>query len=636
MRASGARGSPLRPAGAASSGERTSWAGTNLWRALLRLVLVWPAALVGCADEGGAGWRGDAAAAGASTHASGGAPAAEAVVIGFVGDTSATAASALRGVRVGVAEAAHAGRLVGRSLSLLRVETASPRGARAAARRLVGRGAVALVGGFDERSCREIAAVAERERVVFLNVACRSDALRRSTSAGALHVEASDSMYREASAGATAGDTAVLWHPGLARYGAVQLNDRLVRAGVEPDGPAWAGWMAVKAVWEGLLDAPRSSRPRLEEALTSAPAAFDGHKGEPLRFDPGTGQLVQPVYAVSRAGMRRARAGSGYGARPADVPPVPVSGGVYAFVSNEGSADVSVIDLAAHREISRIPIGARPRGIQASPDGRRILVALSDDAPAAESDRDAIAVIDLASGAVVGRYGAGSDPEQFAISPDGRRLYSANEDAGTASVTGVAAGEVLATLIVGIEPEGVAVSPDGRWVYIAAETSNTVSVIDTRVNEVVASFLVDARPRGVAFSPGGGRAYVTNEIAGTVSVIDVAAHRVVASIPLDPDGLAKPVGVVVSPDGGRIYVANGHGNSVAVIDAGADRVVGRIPVGRRPWGIAISPDGARVYTANGGSDDLSVIDTASGRVVATIVVGSRPWGVAVAEVPAAR
>src|SRR4029079_6127116 len=116
------------------------------------------------------------------------------------------------------------------------------------------------------------------------------------------------------------------------------------------------------------------------------------------------------------------------------------------------------------------PLGVAQRGLQASPDGRRIYVALSDEHPNATSRGDAIAVVDVATRRVVARYAAGGDPERFAVTPDGARLYASNEDAGTASATDLRTGRVLATLVVGIEPEGVAASPDGRWVYVTAET----------------------------------------------------------------------------------------------------------------------------------------------------------------------
>ena len=78
------------------------------------------------------------------------------------------------------------------------------------------------------------------------------------------------------------------------------------------------------------------------------------------------------------------------------------------FVSNEGSRTVSVVDVAARRVVATIPVGERPRGIQTSPDGRRVLVALSDDRPNEASGRDAIAEIDVATRRVVARASSSS------------------------------------------------------------------------------------------------------------------------------------------------------------------------------------------------------------------------------------
>src|SRR3954447_16518723 len=106
-----------------------------------------------------------------------------------------------------------------------------------------------------------------------------------------------------------------------------------------------------------------------------------------------------------------------------------------ALVSNEAAHDVTVSAGATNRVVATIVLGVRPRGIQASPDGRRVYVALSDDRPNTTTRDDAIAVIDVATRRVVARYPAGSDPEQFAVTPDGARLFASNEDAGTASAT---------------------------------------------------------------------------------------------------------------------------------------------------------------------------------------------------------
>jgi YVTN family beta-propeller protein len=127
-----------------------------------------------------------------------------------------------------------------------------------------------------------------------------------------------------------------------------------------------------------------------------------------------------------------------------------------AYVTNEKSNDISVIDTAMDKVVATMPVGERPRGIHLSPDGKRVYVALGDE--------DRIAVVDTTSLQVIERISAGSDPELFDISPDGKRLFVSNEDANTASVIDLQTRQIVASVPVGIEPEGVTVSPDGRLV----------------------------------------------------------------------------------------------------------------------------------------------------------------------------
>jgi YVTN family beta-propeller protein len=46
-------------------------------------------------------------------------------------------------------------------------------------------------------------------------------------------------------------------------------------------------------------------------------------------------------------------------------------------VTNEISGDLTVIDAETLTPVTTIPLGKRPRGIVASPDGKRLYVALS-------------------------------------------------------------------------------------------------------------------------------------------------------------------------------------------------------------------------------------------------------------------
>ncbi|HYR08344.1 MAG TPA: ABC transporter substrate-binding protein [Longimicrobium sp.] len=211
------------------------------------------------------------------------------------------AAGAARGVTLGVEEAARTGELMGRRIELVTLDSIE-----AAASLAADAHPAALVGGSDEASCRALGELAARMDSIFVNIGCRADVLRGDACGGVYHVEASTRMYADALA-ARGGDAAeateaVLWHPSLERFGAAQLNDRFrVRFGGEMDSGAWAGWMAVKVLWEASLRARTTEAEGLRAYLERDATQFDGHKGWPLSFRPWDHQLRQPLYLVAPA-----------------------------------------------------------------------------------------------------------------------------------------------------------------------------------------------------------------------------------------------------------------------------------------------------------------------------------------------
>ncbi len=114
------------------------------------------------------------------------------------------------------------------------------------------------------------------------------------------------------------------------------------------------------------------------------------------------------------------------------------------YVTNEASGDVTVIDAVTDTVLTTIPVGKRPRGIQVSPDGKSVYVALSGSPFAgpdvkkeplpADKKADGIGIIDPLTNKLIRILPGGSDPEQFVVSRDGTRLYVANEDASSASL----------------------------------------------------------------------------------------------------------------------------------------------------------------------------------------------------------
>jgi YVTN family beta-propeller protein len=325
------------------------------------------------------------------------------------------------------------------------------------------------------------------------------------------------------------------------------------------------------------------------------------------------------------------------------------------YVSNERSGDVTVIDGSDHKVLATIPVGKRPRGIHAGPDGKTVYVALSgtpiaappqldshgnpifqkrkddDDDDDVKSDKsaDAIGVLDVAQRKLTGKILAGSDPEEFALSKDGKQLYVSNEDVKTASVIDIATGKVQHIVLVGQEPEGVATLPDGKHFYVTCESGGDIFVIDTVNFKPVAQFKVEPRPRSAAFLSTGGIGFIPSESVGKLNVIDTV-HSVVSKVIELPEG-SRPMSVKLSPDEKTLYVSNGRGGTISVIDTHTYALLNTIKVGTRPWGIAVSPDGKILYSANGPSNDVSVVDLAANKEVARVKAGTSPWSVAIVQ-----
>src|SRR4029078_8551339 len=91
-----------------------------------------------------------------------------------------------------------------------------------------------------------------------------------------------------------------------------------------------------------------------------------------------------------------------------------------AYVANECTNAVTVIDTATNSVIATIPIGTIPASVAITPDGTRAYVTLPIPGI------NAIAVIDTATNTVIATIPVGFEPQNIAIAPDGARAYVPN------------------------------------------------------------------------------------------------------------------------------------------------------------------------------------------------------------------
>jgi YVTN family beta-propeller protein len=308
------------------------------------------------------------------------------------------------------------------------------------------------------------------------------------------------------------------------------------------------------------------------------------------------------------------------------------------YVTNERSGNLTEIDAATQQVIATVPLGKRPRGIHASPDGHFLYIALSgsplagpgvDESklPPPDKTADGIGVFDVQQNKLVRVIQSGSDPENFDLTKDGRTIIVSNEDDAKASFIDIASGKVTKSIPVGEEPEGVKISPNGKFVYVTSENTGTISVIDTATAKLIKTFKVGHRPRSVAFMPDSSRAYIPAENDGAVTLVDATKHEAIQTISLGQPGVVKPMSVLLSPDGATLYVSTGRGHKLFVIATATNKVTTSLEIGERPWGIALSPDTKTLFSANGPSNDVSVVNLSSSTVTQKIKAGDGPWGI---------
>ncbi|MEV1069821.1 YncE family protein [Streptomyces sp. NPDC050263] len=233
---------------------------------------------------------------------------------------------------------------------------------------------------------------------------------------------------------------------------------------------------------------------------------------------------------------------------------------------------VTVVDPYARSEVAHILVGRSPFSIAVDPDGERIYVAnlRSND----------VSIVDVRAAAETSRVKVGKQPRALACSEG--RLYVANAHAGTMSVVDTDTQRVLDTVRTGRQPTSVVVSPSGDRVYVGTNDA-TVSVIDTRTLGTVATIEVGHHPVGIALNSSGMRLYVANRISQSITVIDTAGLKAIRTIQLSTLSrrqgvgffamalgepvMSQPMAVGVSGDGTRLLVAFWEAGTLAVLDA---------------------------------------------------------------------
>ncbi len=283
----------------------------------------------------------------------------------------------------------------------------------------------------------------------------------------------------------------------------------------------------------------------------------------------------------------------------------------FAYVTNQGSETVSVVDLDTFKVTATIQVPGKPAGVAVSHMRDRVYVAAPDA-------RDVV-VIDTKTNTVVKRWPAGKGPLGIVVQPRTEMIFVADWYDKIVRVLDPDTGALVAEIEVGQSPSGMDyASADGASIVVADRDSNTISVIDGVGLKRTAQVAVGGRPFGITIDRVRKLAFSANVASDDVSVVDLAAGKVAGTVKVG----RRPYGVALSPSRG--FVTDQYGGTISVFDLASLSKTNTIEACDHPEGINYDASRKAVYVACWFDNKLIRIDAESLKVTGQVAVGDGP------------
>ena len=256
-----------------------------------------------------------------------------------------------------------------------------------------------------------------------------------------------------------------------------------------------------------------------------------------------------------------------------------------AWLTRLHAAVLENLQLSPLRSLGFIPVGVAPTRVVASP--------ASDRAWVTNQFTKDIAVVDLPRKCCTGIITMKGDPLGAALSPDGRTLYvTTNLDKLCACALSENGGHVVRTLDIPQSCTEIAVHPAGHRLFVPTWKAGTVLEVDARTLTVSREFAVGGKPLGIAGSRDGLCLYAGNE-EGWLDVIHLSTGQFVRR------SFGTPIEeVALTPDQSAVYLSLRTAGRVAVIDSHSLSTLATLDTGGLPRHVAFDPTGRLALVAN--------------------------------------
>jgi YVTN family beta-propeller protein len=322
--------------------------------------------------------------------------------------------------------------------------------------------------------------------------------------------------------------------------------------------------------------------------------------------------------------------------RPHDFPQYPPNYREYAYVTNQASGTVTVLDVVDVRVDREIPTGANPVAVIASTTRNEVYVVNSGSSSA----RGSVTVINAENNRVAATISVGRQPVSIDLDSTGKLAYVANSGSNNISVIDLRARREIAAIGAGDGPAAARISPDGKSLIVANRRGNSVTIIDPATRRLRAVFEGCPGASGIIVLRDSTKAFAACSAGHQVMAIALAQPQTdQASSPPQPDRLETlmdvgraPVQLALKPDGGEVFACNSLSDSISEIYTPTNEVAGATLMGDDPVYGLVSRDNLLLYVSGYRSQEVTLYAIDEGHRVGgpggSIHVGDGPSAMA--------
>jgi YVTN family beta-propeller protein len=219
--------------------------------------------------------------------------------------------------------------------------------------------------------------------------------------------------------------------------------------------------------------------------------------------------------------------------------------GTRAFVANQGSQNISVINVATNAVIDTFPVNGDPLPVAVSKDGTALFVT---------TNVNRLYRLNITTGAVLDSLDLPATSHHLFVHPNDSLLYVATRDGASVLEVSWRTMTTVRTFTLGVQTLGIEMAPNRSELYVTSGSTDSLYTVNLASGAVSTAF-VGAGASTIQLNADGTRLYVGLLFAGKVEVLNRATRAHIKTI--RTGGTVRDMGLDVAR--GRVIVTNDAG-----------------------------------------------------------------------------